>query len=569
VLSLFAGQAADARGPVPSHRAAAPNARAGALTAYRRYRHYRALHAHRRRPRLLRAPWARAAVVGGALTSIEEVPWQVYVFAEFEVPGFTEKGVLECGGSIIDVSHILTAAHCMFDPATGVRIPAANFHVVAGVSTITEKEIKEGPTAQPRLVESVRIHPDFDYAAKIPPDDVSVLRLAEPLKPSAAVRSIALPSSSATPPEGANAVFSGYGEENGTTGEHNEKLYSLSTTLVFPRPCGREADAVFLCARNPAGSVCFGDSGGALSREVNGAPTLIGVIDLVYASQEEVTHEEFCGAGALNGFVNLAAPEIRDFVEGSENPPLAPRGGAGVVIRGVTTVGHPLTCEPGGWSNGPTFSYAFVDRADGLLLQDGPSPVYSLTEADVGRTISCEVMASNEGGTGLVRTEALPAIKGTAVAQGSAIVQSPPAASAPESPNPGAAPASISASEIAALLRKEITPAGESAKIASLLKASGFIIRFKALEAGSAVIDWYQLPPGAKLTGKTRVKPVLIASGRMHFSRAGSAKMKIKLTAAGKHLLRSSRRLKLTAKGTFTPTGKAAISVTKTFVLSA
>ena len=40
-----------------------------------------------------------------------------------------------------------------------------------------------------------------------------------------------------------------------------------------------------------------------------------------------------------------------------------------------------------------------------------------------------------------------------------------------------------------------------------------------------------------------------------------------KLTAAGKALLRRSKRLTLTAKGTFTPSGKAAVSVTKAFVL--
>ena len=61
---------------------------------------------------------------------------------------------------------------------------------------------------------------------------------------------------------------------------------------------------------------------------------------------------------------------------------------------------------------------------------------------------------------------------------------------------------------------------------------------------------------------------MLLADGRATFFRAGTLKLKIKLTAKGKGLLRHAKRLKLTAKGTFTPTGKHAIVATKTFTLT-
>ena len=124
------------------------------------------------------------------------------------------------------------------------------------------------------------------------------------------------------------------------------------------------------------------------------------------------------------------------------------------------------------------------------------------------------------------------------------------------------------ATQIATLLRRELTPSGKAAKIAALLKSGVFSISFRALEAGTAVIAWYEVPPGAHLASKTKAKPVLVASGQRSFSRAGTAKIKIKLTAAGKRLLRHARRLKLTAKGAFTPTGKAPITTTKVFVLT-
>jgi hypothetical protein len=120
------------------------------------------------------------------------------------------------------------------------------------------------------------------------------------------------------------------------------------------------------------------------------------------------------------------------------------------------------------------------------------------------------------------------------------------------------------AAEVTALLVEELTPSGKAAKIASLLKSRGFTVTFKALEAGTVVIDWYEVPAGAKLA---KPKPVLIAAGQRAFSAAGTAKIKIKLAAAGKRLLNHARKLKLTAKGTFTPTGKTPVTATKVFVL--
>jgi hypothetical protein len=555
-LLLVLAPATDATGS-PLRRTAALRARHRALVAYRRDR---AMDAHHRHERRGAAPRARAAVVGGTLVSIEEVPWQVAIFAEFEVLG--EKATLLCGGSILDPSHIVTAAHCAFDPLTEKQLSPTSFVVVAGASTITAKEIKEGATVQAGLVEGVRVHPYFEYVSPEDADDVAVLKLKEPLKVTSAVKPIALTSSTSSPPEGTSVTLSGYGEENPITGELNEKLYSISMTLGFSRGCGGAADALFLCGSNPAGSACYGDSGGGV---IEVSPhALMGVVD---------NGEGECGHGSVNGFANLTAPEIRDFVEGNDAPPRAPRGG-GVVIRGVTTAGRSLSCEPGSWSNAPTFTYAFINKANGQVLQRASSSTYVLSEADVGRTIYCEVQAATAGGTGVARTGALPAVKTAAV--GSPLpLPLPPSPAIPAPPQeagsgglPGSTAASVSSAQIASLLRGQLTPAGKGARIAALLKAGGFTIRFMALEAGTGLIAWYELSPGAKLARTTKAKPILVASGQASFSTAGTKGVKIKLTAAGRRLLGSSKHVKLTAKGTFTPTGERSVSVTKAFLLS-
>ena len=126
-------------------------------------------------------------------------------------------------------------------------------------------------------------------------------------------------------------------------------------------------------------------------------------------------------------------------------------------------------------------------------------------------------------------------------------------------------PAQIAA--LTKLIEGEITPSGKNVTITALLKSGVVSISFTVLQAGTAVIDWYEIPSGAHLAKKTKPKPVLVASGQQSFSTAGTATIKIKLTATGKRRLKHAKRLKLTAEGTFTPTGETPVSATKAFVL--
>jgi streptogramin lyase len=125
----------------------------------------------------------------------------------------------------------------------------------------------------------------------------------------------------------------------------------------------------------------------------------------------------------------------------------------------------------------------------------------------------------------------------------------------------------ISPAQIATLLGEELVPSGKAAKIATLLRTSGLTVAFDALEAGTAVIDWYQVPPGARLAKTAKPSPTLVASGRMTFPAAGIARIKVKLTPTGKRLFKNADRLKLTARGTFTPAREASVVATKAFVI--
>ncbi len=132
----------------------------------------------------------------------------------------------------------------------------------------------------------------------------------------------------------------------------------------------------------------------------------------------------------------------------------------------------------------------------------------------------------------------------------------------------GAPGAPVSSAAILAVLRSGITPAGRAGRIAAILKAGGYALMFDAPESGTALVSWYLLPAGAHLASARHARtPVLIASGRRSFSAAGAQRVLLKLTAAGKALLRHARRVKLTAKGTFTPTGGVAVTTMKAFTV--
>jgi hypothetical protein len=289
-----------------------------------------------------------------------------------------------------------------FNPVTGTQAPAEDFLVVAGSSDLADRE----PEEQGLGVAGVRVHPYFSYAAGAgAPDDLAALTLAGPLSLAGPLaHAIALAPMDTVVSDGTDLDLSGFGEQNPSTEELNGHLCSLGMSSGASEACGGEADALFLCTSTPAGSLCEGDSGSGLT--LPGSPAmLVGVTDTV-----EVREGEPCRDGAVGGFANITAPEIRDFIESETSlPPRAPRG-RGLRISGVPQAGESLTCNPGSWSANPTFTYTFIDSPTGQVLQSGAATVYQLTAADIGRTILCQPQVANAGGTDVVRTGALPAV---------------------------------------------------------------------------------------------------------------------------------------------------------------
>jgi hypothetical protein len=82
-------------------------------------------------------------------------------------------------------------------------------------------------------------------------------------------------------------------------------------------------------------------------------------------------------------------------------------------------------------------------------------------------------------------------------------------------------------------------------------------------------IQWYYLPAGSHLLASSGAtpKPILVATGKRSYSKAGKATINVKLSASARKLLKKAKTLKITGKATLTRSGKAKVTATKVFTL--
>ena len=345
------------------------------------------------------------AIVGGSPIQIAASPSTVYV--EYGVGG---NSYYRCTGSILDSSHVVTAAHCLYDLDSGdTEAQASQLMVDAGLSnffTPTSSDV-----SQSVRVSSFRIHPGYVVGTGSDADDVAVLTLASPLDLSRpGVGAVTLPAANTPLPGGTTVTIAGFGRQIATS-PASGPLASMTATTYSQGSCGEfttnaaiaENNAVVSCTASPTGSVCNGDSGAGI---LTGGSMLVGVV---------TNGATGCPAGSPAIFTVVSAPEILAFIQGNDNPPTAPRAGRSTVYRlkwpQPLTVGATLTCSTAGWAAGVHTSFAFLNAKTKAVLQTGSRPTYLVPSKAKGTTIVCRVTASNGGGTELVNTISTSKIK--------------------------------------------------------------------------------------------------------------------------------------------------------------
>jgi large repetitive protein len=220
--------------------------------------------------------------------------------------------------------------------------------------------------------------------------------------------------------------------------------------------------------------------------------------------------------------------------------------------------GEVTTCE---LEYGTTTAYgssaecAFTETAMTAFPSSGDTPISVFARVfglAAGTTYHFRILASDEGGTSAGTDDTF-----TTQAPRFGDVAPPP-----EEPK-----GKTGTGGVASFIASELAAPPKSFTILKLLKHGVYETRFKSPLPGTAVIDWYYLPPGAKIGKKSKHPPVLVATGKLVFSSAKTATMKIRLTAAGRRLLAREKRIKITQTCVFTPSGAAAVKVTGSFEL--
>jgi hypothetical protein len=102
---------------------------------------------------------------------------------------------------------------------------------------------------------------------------------------------------------------------------------------------------------------------------------------------------------------------------------------------------------------------------------------------------------------------------------------------------------------------------GKGARLGVLLKHGGYSVSFAAPSPGRLAITWYYAPKHGR--------KIAVVNATFTFHKKGTARIKLVLTGKGRRLLSGSSKVKLTAKGGFTPAGQGTTSTSMPITLKA
>ncbi|MCU0831615.1 MAG: serine protease [Rhizobiaceae bacterium] len=202
-------------------------------------------------------------IVGGTPSPTGANPWQVALISS--------TGRFFCGGSVIAPTLVVTAAHCVDDFPTGLRVLVGTNRLNSGGRLIP--------------VSSIQVHPGWsptDGVGARDDNDVALLRLDFPANVTA-IR-LATPQLAATLERvGTRATISGWGATSeGGSGSTN--LLQAVVPIVSQASCAASYGTSsittrMICAGFTQGGTdtCQGDSGGPMVVRSNGVPYLVGI----------------------------------------------------------------------------------------------------------------------------------------------------------------------------------------------------------------------------------------------------------------------------------------------------
>jgi hypothetical protein len=248
-------------------------------------------------------------------------------------------------------------------------------------------------------------------------------------------------------------------------------------------------------------------------------------------------------------------------------------------ISGTAQEGQTLSESHGSWKpssstlGGYQWESCDASGVGCVAIPGATAQTYKLTSSDVGHTVVVQETASSNGAT-----------SSPAASLPTGVVQAAPSASGGSGGNPGGSsggnpgggsggnpgsvkpvPTPVSTPgvvkptvQLRGLVANTLAVHGGAAQIRALLKRGGYAFTFSAPFAGRLVISWYRVQHHHRM---------LVATVSVRLRKSGKAKIELKLTRAGRNLLKAEHRLTLAAQGGFTPVGQGTTSASRTITL--
>lgn len=205
-----------------------------------------------------------------------EYPWQAAILKKDP-----KESVYVCGGTLIDGSHIITAAHCVktysgFD----LRVRLGEWDVNHDVEFFPYVE---------RDVISVHVHPEY-YAGTLD-NDLAILKLSQPVDFSGTphINPACLPDKYSDFTR-QRCWTTGWGKDNWEYGKYQNILKEVDVPIIEQNTCQNQLRQTrlgynyvlnpgFICAGGEEGKdACKGDGGGPLVCERNGVWQVAGIV---------------------------------------------------------------------------------------------------------------------------------------------------------------------------------------------------------------------------------------------------------------------------------------------------
>ncbi|XP_073993625.1 uncharacterized protein isoform X2 [Rhodnius prolixus] len=216
-------------------------------------------------------PWAnerRSRIVGGGNAGPGSWPWQAALYKE---------GEFQCGATLISDSWLLSAGHCFYH--------AQDDYWVARLGAL-RRGTPPAPYEQLRPISSIVLHPEYEDVGFV--NDISLLRLHEPVILSSFVRPICLPQPTQVLKDGTMCTVVGWGQLFEIGRVFPDTLQEVQLPIISTGECRKRTlflplykvtDNMFCAGYERGGrDACLGDSGGPLMcQESDGRWTLTGV----------------------------------------------------------------------------------------------------------------------------------------------------------------------------------------------------------------------------------------------------------------------------------------------------